>query len=157
MAENEITQEVIESKLEELYNLEVSKDILFQNRQQLIDAALPDEVREKLAEIERNRQLAIDAVMTDEITEKIAEINRQFDSAIDEESKSISGLLEFIKAGVVKIAKTVKSTHKQAVYTSGRVTWDTKALDGYAAAHPEIQPFRKVGEPSVAIRGVTQK
>ena len=32
-----------------------------------------------------------------------------------------------------------------------RATWDGKALDGYAAAHPEIERFRKEGEPTTRI------
>lgn len=36
----------------------------------------------------------------------------------------------------------------------GRVSWDGKKLDGYMAAHPEITPFRKVGNPFVTIKGI---
>jgi len=48
----------------------------------------------------------------------------------------------------------VKGRELEAVYVKGRISWDNKALDGYAAAHPEIGAFRKQGDPSVSIRGV---
>jgi len=46
--------------------------------------------------------------------------------------------------------------HPCISYRSGyeRVSWDSKALVGYAAAHPEIEVFRKVSivSPSVSIK-----
>jgi hypothetical protein len=36
----------------------------------------------------------------------------------------------------------------------GRVSWDTKALDGYAVAHPEIEKLRIEGAPTVRIAKV---
>lgn len=59
-----------------------------------------------------------------------------------------------VKASVNLLGETVKGEHLQAVFSDGRVTWDTKEMDGYAAAHPEIKQFRNVGKPSVAIREV---
>ncbi len=43
-----------------------------------------------------------------------------------------------------------------AVWSKGRETWDTKSLDGYALAHPEIASLRKVGDPSVSIRKINK-
>lgn len=40
----------------------------------------------------------------------------------------------------------------QAVVSKGRVSWDDRALLGYAAAHPEIMAFRAEGKPSVSLR-----
>ena len=34
----------------------------------------------------------------------------------------------------------------------GRVTWDTRGLEGYAKAHGEVLEFRKVGDPFVIIK-----
>lgn len=57
-----------------------------------------------------------------------------------------------VKDAVIANGATVKGAYLQAVYAKGRVSWDGKALDGYAAAHPEITTFRTVGAPSVSIR-----
>ena len=40
----------------------------------------------------------------------------------------------------------------QAVVSKGRVSWDDKALLGFALAHPDILAFRREGEPSVSLR-----
>lgn len=57
-----------------------------------------------------------------------------------------------LKALVLESGASVKGNVVQAVFTKGRVSWDTRALDGYAAGHPEVAQFRKQGEPSVSIR-----
>lgn len=59
-----------------------------------------------------------------------------------------------IKAAVIDAGVKAVGKYHQAIYAHGRVSWDTKALDGYAAGHPEILPFRKEGAPSVSIRSV---
>lgn len=57
-----------------------------------------------------------------------------------------------IRAEVLSRGKSIKGEHISAVYTKGRTTWDSKALTGYAAAHPELEEFKNIGEPSVAIK-----
>lgn len=65
-----------------------------------------------------------------------------------------------LKAQIVERVKargeTVEHGNVKATYRQGytRTTWDNKALDGFAAAHPEILPFRKetMTGPSVSIK-----
>ena len=50
---------------------------------------------------------------------------------------------------------TLRGQYYMAVYSKPRVTWDTKGLDGFAVAYPEILAFRKEGEKgSVSFRHV---
>ena len=42
----------------------------------------------------------------------------------------------------------------QVVYTKPRVTWDAKALDGYAVDHPELFAFRKEGNAGASVRAM---
>jgi hypothetical protein len=58
-----------------------------------------------------------------------------------------------IKQLVLTRGTSAAGSHLQAVLTAGRVTWDSKGLSAYATQHPEIQAYRKVGEPYVVIRG----
>ena len=44
----------------------------------------------------------------------------------------------------------------RAVYVTGRVTYDSKRMEEYAQAHPEIREFRKVSSPSVSLRFLDQ-
>jgi len=94
----------------------------------------------KRAEIMRPVQEELDALN--------AEVGPQLTAAQD----AIATITEEIKAATLQGGQSVKGGRFQAVYAKGRVSWDTKALDGYAAAHPEVAQFKKVGEPSVSIR-----
>lgn len=119
----------IREKLNRLAELEAQADVLRLHFQGLRDAVLTQEQREQLADIDAEQQTALDAI-----------------------KGGIDSLTAEIKAEVVGMGATVKGDHLQAVWTKGRVSWDTKALDGYAAGHPELLPFRKEGDPSVSIR-----
>lgn len=87
------------------------------------------------------------------------EIKTQLDEIADEEKNTlepcqeeINKLTEVIKAEVIVGGETVKGKGLIAVWNKGRENIDTKMIKGYAAAHPEILQFVKIGEPSVSIR-----
>ncbi len=94
----------------------------------------------------------VDGVLTPEIRERLAEIDAEFDPKIDALMQERAGLEAAIKAEVLRAGKTIKGTYHSFVWSKGRVGWDTKALDGYAKAHPEIEAFRSEGNPSVSVR-----
>ena len=104
--------------------------------------------------LELKKQELIDSVLTPEIRARLDEIEAEFAPQFEAVDANTTALEAEIKADVIQAGATVKAAHLQAVFTKGRVSWDTKALDGYAAAHPEIAPFRKEGAPSVSIRKV---
>lgn len=109
------------------------------------------------------KQDLINAVLTPEIMAKVEEINAEFQSkyeALENDEMFVSRKAEYdaladeVKKEVVAAGQTIKGSCLMAVYAKGRVSWDTKGLDGYVVAHPEVETFRKVGEPSVSIRKV---
>ena len=104
--------------------------------------------------ISQEKQALIDQVLTPEIKEKLAEIDAEFDPKIEEISQEKAALEAEIKREVLDAGRTVKGTYHSFVWSKPRVSWDTKALDGYAAAHPEIQQFRIEGSPSVSVRKI---
>ena len=112
-------------------------------------------LQDELHRYEVQKQNLIDSVLTPEIKQKIDDINTEFAVYADPVNKAIATMESEIKTNVIKQGETVKGSVLMAVYAKGRVSWDTKALDGYAAAHPEVGKFRKVGEPSVSIRKVS--
>jgi len=61
-----------------------------------------------------------------------------------------------IKATVLEAGESAEHLGVKATYRSGydRVSYDSKALDGYAAAHPEVLAFRKATQcrPSVSVK-----
>jgi hypothetical protein len=118
-------------KLDRLAEMQAQQDIIKAHFKELRNSTIPYYVREKLSEIDAEEQTALEAAQT-----------------------GIDTLTAEVKAAVIAGAESIKGAHLHAVYAAGRVTWDGKRLDGYAAAHPEVMAFRKVGEPSVSIRGV---
>jgi hypothetical protein len=55
---------------------------------------------------------------------------------------------------VIAHGASVKAKFLHAVFTKGRVSWDTKMLDGLALAFPRLNEARKEGDPSVSLRKI---
>jgi hypothetical protein len=86
---------------------------------------------------------------------KILEDNQiAFEDKINANAALISDLEAQAKEAVLKEGETAKGGALQAVYVKGRVSWDTRKLDGMMIVIPELNQARKVGEPSVTIRKV---
>lgn len=119
----------VQELLNEYSNNLAGIDLLNGNKQELIDKVIPPEIKARLDEIEA------------EFTPIFANINTRNQELID-----------MIKAEVVAAGETVSGEFHQAVYMKGRTSWDSKSLEGYAAAHPEILQFKTIGSPSVSIK-----
>jgi hypothetical protein len=117
----------ITNLLNELSELQAQRDLLELDRKAAVDSVLTPEIRQQLADI--------DAEFADKgqtVTEKIAEMEKE------------------VRGCVIEHGETVKGEHLMAVY-SLRTSWDTKRLEGYAAAHPEVLGLRKQSV-SISIR-----
>jgi len=121
----------ISQKIDQLANFQAQRDVLELEKQSLIDQLIPPEIKARIEEIEA------------EFTGK-----REI---VDEK---ITALESQIKEDVIRNGATVKGSFLRVVYHPGRVTWDTKRLDGYARSRPELLEFRKQGEPYVSIQKV---
>ncbi len=120
------------------------------------------EIAEKLKRLstlhaERNaladqKQSLIDGVLTPEIKKRLEEIDAEFAGKDKAAEANIGALEEEIKHDTLAHGETVKAAGLQAVWTKGRVSWDSKGLSTYSQSHPEVLQFRKEGEPSVSIR-----
>jgi hypothetical protein len=119
----------IEGMLNQLEDLRSLVDVINMKFDELRDSILTPEIREQLAEMEAERRTALDAAQA-----------------------GIAQVEATIKADVIAAGCTFKSANLMAVYNKPRVTWDSRGLSGYAVAHPEIDAFCKVGDPSVTIR-----
>ena len=121
----------IEQKLDQLADLQAQADVIRMRFNDLRDGVMTPEIKQALADIDAEERTTLEAV-----------------------SGGIASLTADVKDDILKLQASVKGKYLQAVWAKGRVSWDTKALDGYAAGHPEIAHFRKEGEPSVSIRNV---
>jgi phage host-nuclease inhibitor protein Gam len=108
-------------------------------------------------QLERMKEDAKAKILTPELLQQLQDIDDEYATQFDGVNANIADLEKEIKADVIAHGETVKGDFMQACWTKPRVSWDTKQLDGYAAAHPEIEKFRKVGDPSVSIRWLKGK
>ncbi len=117
---------IMKDKLKQLKELDAHLDVIKMDKQEAIDEVITAELKAKLASF-------------DEITSAII--------------VTAATLEAEIKAEVLVSETGAKkgANHYGVSFVKGRVSWDIKALDGYAAAHPEIEKFKKVGKPSVRI------
>ena len=122
---------MIETKLDELSELYAQRDVSTLEKQRLIDSVLTEEIKAKITEIE-----AEFSGKTQTVVEKI--------NILEAEVK------ELVKA----LGQSVKGQFLHAIFTKGRVSWDSKALDGYAKAHPELAEYRKEGDPFVSLKKI---
>jgi len=121
--------QTITQLLDQLAELQSALDMLELQRQELIDNAMPPEVRQA-----------------------IIDINAEFGEQEDAAKEKIAALETRIKAAALDCGETVNGNHLQAVYVKGRVTWDSKKLDGLMIVLPDLAGARNVGAPSVQIR-----
>jgi len=118
------------------------------------------EMLDKLADFRSQRDLirlqeseAMDAAFPEELRQTLKDIEAEFAGRSEIVNEKIASLEKEIKAEVLEHGETIKGTHLMAVWNKGRVSWNSKALEGYAVAHPEVAAFRKEGKPSISIRG----
>lgn len=112
---------------------------------------------EKLTELYAKRDLlSLDkkAAIPAETQAILDEIEAEFSPKQEAIGNEIAELEAQVKSLVLESGETAKGGSLQAVYAKGRVSWDTKALDGYAKANPAISEYRKQGDPSVSIRKI---
>lgn len=121
----------IEKKLDELSELYAQRDLASLEKQRLIDEVYTADIKAKLSEIE-------------------AEFSGKNEAVIEK----INALENEVKEEVKKKGASVKGQFLHAVYAKGRVTWDTKTLDGLMIAVPQLSQARKEGDPSVSLRKV---
>ena len=124
-----MTENEIKLKLDQLAEFQSQRDVAMFEKQRLLDEVYSAEIKQRMAEIE-----AEFAGKTEAVNENIASLEAE------------------IKQAIIAHGASVKGSVFHAVFTKGRVSWDTKSLEGYATAHPELLTFRKEGEPSVSIR-----
>lgn len=113
--------------------------------------ALEDlQIQQQLVAIEK--QSLRDSVLTDEIRKQLAEIDLELAPREDTLVEALARETDWVKRAVTTYGKSVTGEHLQAVYVKGRESWDSRGLQGYAQAHPEVLTFQKIGDPSVSIR-----
>lgn len=110
------------------------------------------ELQTRLAELKAEQEQVIDSLLTPEQRTSIADVRAEYADKLRACSEAIQEEDVEIRAAVLKFGKSVEGDILSAVFVPGRDRWDPAKLEGYAAAHPEINKFRTKGKPSVQIR-----
>lgn len=104
--------------------------------------------------IELDKQKAIDGIMTPEIRQQLSDIEAEYATKYEGVDANIAELTEQIKAAVLAGGESVKGSYLHAVYAKGRVTWDSRKLEGLMMVIPQVAEARKEGAPSCSIRKI---
>ena len=113
---------------------------------------------DRLAELDAQRDLILvdkealkESIIPAEIKQQLRDVDAEYDPKLEAISQERAQLEAEVRNNVMVSGESVVGEIYRASYVKGRVSWDTKALDGYAVAHPEIAQFKKLGAPSVRI------
>jgi uncharacterized protein YifE (UPF0438 family) len=79
-------------------------------------------------------------------------LDAEFAALIAEKEEAASLAESDVRDAALAYGASYKHAGVHAVYSRGRATWDGKGLAEYARDHPEVEAFKKVGEPSVSLR-----
>jgi len=91
------------------------------------------------------------AVIPVELQETLDRVDGLYKPRMTDLKTRIFDMEKAIKEGTLEVRKSISGDGVSAKYFKGRVSWDGDKLDGYAAGHPEILPFRKVGAAYVTL------
>jgi len=111
----------------------------------------PIEMNDEIARdyLKKYAELAQRANEVNAIAEKrIANLKQE----IAEYNAEMQFLENAVKGYVLIRGKTLKGDYYDVVFSKGRTTWNSKALEGYALTHPEILMCRQTSEPSASLR-----
>lgn len=100
-------------KIDELYELYCRRDLERIEKDKMLDLATPEEVRQARKDVEEEFKIRLDTI-----------------------DNSIATLEASIKADVLSTGESVGNDNLQAVFTPGRVSWDTRMLEGMIAMVP---------------------
>jgi hypothetical protein len=112
------------------------------------------EAEDRLVAMRLTLEAELDSILTAEQRARIAAVRAAWDPRIAEANDAAAALREAAIEIVKARAESVKGRRLHAVYAAGRVSWDDRALLGYAKTRPEILDLRKTGAPTVSIRTI---
>lgn len=90
--------------------------------------------------------------MLAEAKNQLAELKAIFEAQNAPLLELIEMLESSIKNDVLEAGRSISGNKMTAVWTNGRMSWDSKKLAELAETFPEINSCRKYGNPSVSFR-----
>ena len=87
-----------------------------------------------------------------EVQEELDAIEAEYAPIFGRMNIDIAETENEVKSAVAKHGQTVSAAGIMAQFNHGRVTYDSKRLDGLALAFPQINECRKTGAPFVTLK-----
>lgn len=91
-----------------------------------------------------------------QVADELAALEAEYTPLLAAADAQIKTLEQDIRAAVLQHGASVRGSRIQAVYISGRTTWDTKGLLRYATRHPDVLTYRKESAPTVQLRMIKE-
>jgi uncharacterized protein YifE (UPF0438 family) len=113
------------------------------------------EARAGAAALEAEYRAARSVVLA-QVRDQLAEVDAAYAEKLRDATDTAAKNDEALRALLQHLKHSVTLAGIRAVYTAGRVTWDSKRMEEYAQTHPEVREYRKVGKPVVALRFLDQ-
>lgn len=88
------------------------------------------------------------------VQDELDAIEAEFKPALEAAEANTAALEAEIRNDVLLRGESLRGSHYQAVYTKGRVSWDSTGMNEYARDHPDVLKLRKEGQPTVSLRAV---
>ena len=102
----------------------------------------------------KRREDMMNSVITDEIKQQLKDIDAELKPDFAQIDEVIANLTAEVKDACVEHGESVKGEHMRVSFIKGRVTWNSKGLEGYAVGNPEVLAFRKEGNPYASVKNV---
>ncbi len=98
-------------------------------------------------QVEAEREAVLSAVRA-----QLDALEAKYAADLEDAARAVEELEAEVRAEVLQVGKSARLGGVQAIYYRGAITWDGKALQLYVQSHPELERFRKVGQPRVVIK-----
>jgi hypothetical protein len=92
------------------------------------------------------------AALTPAVRQRWRDLDAYYAADLDTLEAQVQARTVLVKEAVLVQGHSVQGHGLHAVYVKGRVSWDDRALQGFATGHPEVLQFRTQGAPSVSLR-----
>lgn len=110
------------------------------------------ECKAQIDVLDSEKKKAIDSVLTAEIRQQIADIETEFAPQYNGVQETTARLESEIKADVISNGATIQGSILECTFAKGRISWDTKGLDEAIKVLPQLEQYKKQGEPYATIR-----
>jgi hypothetical protein len=98
-------------------------------------------------QVEAEREAVLSAVRA-----QLDALEAKYKEELEDAARAVEELEAEVKTEVLQCGQSARLGGVQAIYYRGAVTWDGKGLQQYVQNHPELERFRKVGQPRVVIK-----